>query len=209
MTIDEEKRALRRSLLSRARRDPEQLERDSEQAQAHLLDSGELLPGEAIAIYRPLSSEVRTGLLARELPARGCSVVYPRVEEGARVLRFFRLGPRESPLPRSPLGIEEPEPDPAAEVLLERIAAFVLPGLAADLSGARLGRGRGHYDATLAAAPHALRSMLAFEDSLVARLPVGEHDARLDALCTESRLLRFPLRPGRPGREVLNGAGGG
>jgi 5-formyltetrahydrofolate cyclo-ligase len=219
MTIDDEKRALRRSLLARPRRPREALEAEAERAQARLLES-DLLPGgdsggeaggQAIALYRPLSSEVRTGRLEEELSARGCTVVFPRVEQGARVLQFFRFlrtGPAAVPEVRSPLGLDEPAPDPAAEVPLSRIAAFVLPGLAADPSGARLGRGRGHYDATLAAAPHALRLMLLFEDSLVARLPVGEHDARLDALCTGSRILRFPPRPERPGQGSRHGAGG-
>ena len=66
------------------------------------------------------------------------------------------------------------------------IAAFVVPGLAFDRAGGRLGWGRGHYDATLAAAsPAALRIGLAYERQLVPQVTREAHDMALHIIITE------------------------
>ena len=86
---------------------------------------------------------------------------------------------------RGPLAVFEPAGDP---VSLDEIDTLVVPALAVDLEGRRLGRGRGHYDATLAAFRG--RSIaLVFESQLVPEVPVGEHDRPIDAVCTEARLV--------------------
>jgi 5-formyltetrahydrofolate cyclo-ligase len=73
---------------------------------------------------------------------------------------------------------------------LSDIDLFVIPGLAFDASGGRLGRGRGYYDATLlAAGPRAARVGLAFDFQVVTAVPAFEHDARVAALATEERWL--------------------
>ena len=74
---------------------------------------------------------------------------------------------------------------PATEIDL-----VVVPGVAFDAAGRRLGRGRGHYDATLAGLPAgAARIGLAFELQLVPEIPEEPHDVRLDAVVTEARVL--------------------
>jgi 5-formyltetrahydrofolate cyclo-ligase len=77
----------------------------------------------------------------------------------------------------------------------------VVPGVAFSQDGHRLGRGGGHYDATLAQMPRAVRLGVAFEAQLVAELPREPHDAPLDAVVTESRVLLLPrVRRDPPGR---------
>ena len=71
-------------------------------------------------------------------------------------------------------------------VAVEEVAAFVVPGLAFDRAGGRVGWGRGHYDATLAAAsPGALRIGLAYECQLVEQVAREPHDAALHIIITE------------------------
>ena len=69
---------------------------------------------------------------------------------------------------------------------LARIELLVVPAIAADAAGRRLGRGKGHYDATLAA--YGGKSVALILDSqLVPEVPVGEHDRRVGAVCTDAR----------------------
>jgi 5-formyltetrahydrofolate cyclo-ligase len=107
-----------------------------------------------------------------------------------RVLAFHTL---TGATRRGPLGVEEPAADGPPATLSE-VDLFILPGLAADPDGHRLGRGRGYYDATLAAAPHALGVMVLFDSGLVPEVPVGDHDVQVDAVCTDSRLLLCSAR---------------
>ncbi len=69
---------------------------------------------------------------------------------------------------------------------------FVVPGLAFDPRGARLGRGRGWYDRALDAHRGGVRLGLGFDFQVVAALPEAPWDVRMHAVVTESRLLGDP-----------------
>jgi 5-formyltetrahydrofolate cyclo-ligase len=186
-TIDERKRALRVAMRERRCAMPtEERERSSRAAQERLARSPLAAAAQIIGVYASLPTEVSTDALARALAADGKLVCYPAVRDDVRALDFreasatFRLGA---------LGVREPR---GAAVELSRIELFVGPAVAVDLDGQRLGRGRGHYDATLAtAAPRALRVALVFDWQLVDEVPVDGRDERMDAVCTDSRLIRI------------------
>ena len=144
-----------------------------------------------VALYAPKGSEVDTLALDENLRARGARVVYPRVVDGARVLEFHEAAPAR--LIASRFGLREPRADWRDVVGLVEIDAFVVPGVAFDRAGGRLGFGRGHYDATLAAAsPRALRAGLAFEIQIVDDVPREAHDVGLDVVVTETASYRAP-----------------
>jgi len=184
-SVDDRKRALRAHVKGACRRPGPAVEAASTAAQRLLLASGLLSGARTIALYRALPSELQTAGLAQALEQAGARVVYPVVQDAERVLAF---APPEGPLRKGALGIEEPAVD-ASRVPLSALDLLVVPGLAGDSGGRRLGRGRGHYDATLRAAPQALAVLLIFDAGLVPEVPVGDHDAQVDAVCTESRLL--------------------
>ncbi len=98
----------------------------------------------------------------------------------ARVVGLYRALPTECGL-----GIEDPT---GAPVALDEIDLLVVPAIAVDARGRRLGRGKGHYDATLLAS-RAFSVALVFEAQLVPSVPVGEHDRPVSAVCTEARLI--------------------
>jgi 5-formyltetrahydrofolate cyclo-ligase len=175
VTLEERKAALREEVRRRALGTPEA----SRAAQERLLASGELKG--TVGLYRALPSECGTELLASALGDRAC---FPCVLPGRAELAFRRAGGAWT---RGALGVLEPDGEPVA---LNEINVLVVPALAVDLAGRRLGRGRGHYDATLVACGG--RSVaLVFESQLVPEVPVGEHDRPVDVICTEARLVRL------------------
>jgi 5-formyltetrahydrofolate cyclo-ligase len=142
-----------------------------------------LAAGAVVALYSAKGSEVDAARIDRFARARGLVVAYPRVIGETRTLGFHAVTPDE--LAPSRFGLREPSAD-APRVAVEDIAAFVVPGLAFDRSGWRVGWGRGHYDATLAAAsPEALRIGLAFECQLIEQVPREPHDVALHIIITE------------------------
>ena len=136
-----------------------------------------------IALYAPKGSEVDTTAIDEALRARGVTVAYPRVVGDERLLAFHRATPGE--LAASRFGLREPVDDEATRVPLDQIAAFIVPVLAFDRDGGRIGWGRGHYDTTLAAAPSAMRVGLAFACQLVEHIAHEPHDIRLHHVITE------------------------
>jgi 5-formyltetrahydrofolate cyclo-ligase len=150
---------------------------------ASTLLQGRLAPGAVIALYAAKGSEVDTARIDGVARGHGWRVAYPRVSASARSLTFHTVGLDE--LAPSRFGLREPSAD-ALAVGLDQIAAFVVPGLAFDRGGGRIGWGRGHYDATFAAAPPAaLRVGLAFECQLVEHVAREPHDVALHIIITE------------------------
>lgn len=137
-----------------------------------------------VALYAPIGSEVDTSAIDNQLRRAGIAIVYPRVSDGTTVLDFHQARPEQ--LVASRFGLREPVPQTHTLVELAAIEAFVVPGLAFDRGGWRIGWGRGHYDATLAAArSDALRIGIGFDCQVIDDLPREPHDARLDYVVTE------------------------
>jgi 5-formyltetrahydrofolate cyclo-ligase len=195
--MNERKRALRsEAIAARARLG------HGERAAAALAFAARIdeVPGfraaRVLAVYAPLGTEADPTALALRAAARGATLLYPRVRRGDRRLAFAPGTP--GALVVGPLGALEP-PAGVAEAPLDAVDAVVVPCLACSPDGLRLGRGGGYYDATLPAMPRALRVGVAFEVQLVPALPGEPHDARLDALVTERRVLLFEREPRAPG----------
>ena len=178
------KPATRRTLLSR--RDALTVEERAAGSQAiadrvHGTIRG-FAPGRVIALYAAKGSEVDPLHIDDDARAHGLTVVYPRIAAG-RELTFHAVERRQ--LVASRFGLREPAAD-APAVELARIAAFIVPGLAFDREGGRMGWGMGHYDATFAAAAsEAMRIGLAFECQIVERVPREPHDQLLHMIVTE------------------------
>jgi 5-formyltetrahydrofolate cyclo-ligase len=145
-----------------------------------------------VGLYAAIGAEVDTEEVARLAGAAGKRVAFPRIVPSQRALAYATCAPAE--LVAGPAGTREPPPA-APDVQLAELDLVVVPGVGFDARGRRLGRGRGHYDATLSALPPlAARVALAFELQIVAEIPAEPHDAPLDAVVTEARVL-FPLTP--------------
>jgi 5-formyltetrahydrofolate cyclo-ligase len=181
---------------ARAALDPSDVTRRSDAAAARLLDLPQVRAARRVALYAPIlaANEIRTAAIHTGLAARGAAVAYPRVHAPGAPLTFHAVAD-PADLVVSGLGI--PQPDPASSALaLTDIEVFVVPGLAFDELGERLGWGRGHYDRTLARAPAALRVGYAYQIQIVPRVPVGAGDERVDLVVTESAVL-VPSPPRR------------
>jgi 5-formyltetrahydrofolate cyclo-ligase len=187
------KNALRRS-MRRLRRKvaPADALRAGAAAADHLLRAPEcqVLVGDGalVAVYASLPEEIPTGPLSDELRARGVVLAYPRVVAGQKRLSFHRVADPDELRP-GVLSIPEPPAD-APVVPIEHIGLFVVPGLAFDPAGNRLGFGAGHYDITLTDNPHALRVGMAYEFQVVERVPAGPGDARMGLLVTDAGVRR-------------------
>jgi 5-formyltetrahydrofolate cyclo-ligase len=195
------KQLFRRRL--RALRDqvpPADAVRAAQAAAAHALALPELAAARTVALYAGLGSELDPAPLAAALAGRGVALAYPRVVAGDRCLAFHRLSIDRAAgasavavdrgLQPGSFGIREPDSG-APEVPLAAIDLFVLPGIGFDRRGGRLGWGRGHYDATLALVPSALRVGYGYGCQLVDEIPVDELDLPLDILITEDGIHRF------------------
>lgn len=157
----------------------------SSQAIAATLASLPVLAGAAeIACYLSLPAELAMADFIAACHRRGTRVCVPAWHAADKTYRLVRCAPDE-PLVSGPFQVLEPaqqQPVPPAAV-----QAVVLPGLAFDRRGGRLGYGGGHYDRLLAAcAPDVLKIGVCCAWQVVDDdLPLTEHDVRVNLLVTD------------------------
>lgn len=140
--------------------------------------------GLPIACYASRSGEPPTQDVRRALRDAGAEVVLPRVEGSALV---WCIDDDNTQWETSSMGIQEPVGAPV-EV---QPAAWIIPALAIDEDGYRLGQGGGFYDRTLHGLPHDGRGpiiALIFEEELMHEVPREEHDSRVDIVVTPERV---------------------
>jgi 5-formyltetrahydrofolate cyclo-ligase len=160
---------------------------DSLQVQARLLGLPEFAVAACLALYSPIANEVFTEAVFDAARQLGKRIAYPRVA-GAE-LEFFAVEDRRELGPGT-FGVLEPKG--GRQVPLAAIDLVVIPGVAFDLHGHRLGYGKGFYDRTFGAeSDKPLLAGFAFELQVMERLPKERHDVRLDLLITEERVVDF------------------
>jgi len=186
------KRSLRESI---ARRRRSMLEREREviggRVSSQVLAMPELERAERVAMYVALPDEVPTQVLYDALRRRGCVVLLPRC--AADSLRFARVDDLGVLRPGR-YGVLEP-PAEALEAEPGRNDLVLVPGVAFDTDGGRLGRGRSLYDRTLARlAARPLLFGVAYDFQIVESVPMGPHDQRVDGIVTERGVVRVRSR---------------
>jgi len=140
----------------------------------HHLRSSELWKSTRVVFgFAPLPGE--PDWLGEDLPAHKL-LAYPRIAED-RMLFFFIASTFEV----GAFGAKEPVGGAAAPPP----DLVLVPGLAFDLTGARLGRGKGFYDRWLGANPAVKTLGVCFKCQILENLPAESHDARVDAILTE------------------------
>ena len=141
--------------------------------------------GATVAGFWPIGDEIDLCPLLRALSARGHPLVLPVTPRRGERLRFRRWHPG-APLRPEPFGTFAPEgPEAEPDVLLVPLLAF-------DRAGRRLGYGGGFYDRTLAALPGAIALGCAYAAQEIPEVPAGPHDIRLPVIATEQDVIRCP-----------------
>lgn len=141
----------------------------------------------SVLIYSPLPGEPDTSFLATAAMGAKPRFLYPRIQ--GESLGLY------SPVPGSewhvgPFGLMEPDPETWTPWPLEKLDCAVLPGLAFDVNGGRLGRGRGYYDRLLGNPRfRGIRIGITWEDRIVPEVPREAHDVPVHLIVTESRIL--------------------
>ena len=135
-----------------------------------------------ILTYHPLQNEVDLLPLLDEENAK--EWIFPRVDGESLSLHCWAP---HAPWLKGAFDIREPNPQHWEEVDIETIDLALIPGLAFDRNGGRLGRGKGFYDRLLASEGfRALKIGIITERFLLAGIPTESHDIGMDLVVTES-----------------------
>ncbi|MFE1369352.1 5-formyltetrahydrofolate cyclo-ligase [Streptomyces anulatus] len=188
------KSSLRRELLAaRALLTKEDAARTAAVLAEAALRVPELADARTVAAYVSVGREPGTRALLEALRGRGVRVLLPVLLADNDLDWAAYEGPEHLlPAGRGLLEPDGPRLGPAAVLDAD---AVLLPGLAVDGAGMRLGRGGGSYDRVLArltaAGAHPALVVLLYDDEVVARVPSEPHDHPVDAVVTPAGARRF------------------
>lgn len=184
------KRTLRQQILARRRAlSHDQWRASSQMAQQKLFSLKEFVQAHCIALYAPAHNETDTAGILAEAFAAGKRVLYPAVCDDRMVFRQVEgLGN----LAEGCFGILEPCPT-GCDHQADEPDLIVVPGVAFDLSGHRIGYGKGFYDRFL---QHPGRKAhlvgLCHDFQLIdGAIPAEGHDIRMDLIVTDQRIVRI------------------
>ncbi|PWM26624.1 MAG: 5-formyltetrahydrofolate cyclo-ligase [Oscillospiraceae bacterium] len=136
-----------------------------------------------LLIYVSSPIEVQTSEMIAHALANGKRVAVPRCVPGTREMEFYFIE-GEQDLSPGAFGIPEPVPDPAKKLTDWSGCFCVVPALACDRRGFRLGYGGGYYDRFLRAFP-GTKAVILYKKCLVNHLWHGRYDVAVDLIVTE------------------------
>ena len=142
-----------------------------------------------ILVTLPFRNEWDSRRIVVHALAQGKTVVSPRVDPSARMLTLHRIVDLARDVAPGYRDIPEPLSHCPA-VAADAVDWVLVPGVAFDAHGRRLGYGGGYYDRLLPLLPsRAPRIAAAFEAQIVPAVPFGPHDLTVDAIVTEARIV--------------------
>ena len=184
-SLNNDKTTLRQQVRGRLRAlSAEQLRPDSQRVCERLLTLPVWKQARIVLLFAPLRDEPDIGPVISVALQEGKEVSLPKLDPAGF---SYHASPIKSLEDLSPgkFGILEPRHTSAA-MALNRLDLVLVPGVAFDTLGGRLGRGKGYYDRLLAAV-NGLKCGVAFDEQIVDVVPVGPMDVRLNCIVTPTR----------------------
>lgn len=177
--MNDEKRALRKRIKEMKRQfSDKELESMSLHTVSRLLAHPAVVNAETILMYYSLADEVNTHEAVDALVRSGKTVLLPRVIDGENM--EIRIYESRDDLAPGHYGIMEPTGK--LYTCYENIDIAVVPGMAFDAAGHRLGRGKGYYDRFLPKATHAYKIGVCFDFQKRAAIPADDFDVTMDCV---------------------------
>ena len=117
-------------------------------------------------------------------------VVLPLKNADAKKINLYKVDNINSHLQEGMDGILEPDPQQCKAVPVDCIDIAIIPGIAFDEKGGRIGPGDGFYDRLIPSLPITTRKVaLAFDDQVITHVPTESHDRYVDIIITENRII--------------------
>jgi len=183
----------KREARARARQARDGVEQAERRAAAHelaytLLALPELTGARVILAYAALPNELDPAPAIWRLRKRGVRIAYPRIEApGVLGMHFVD---HEVELVPGPFGLAQPS-EHARRAAHSLIDAVIVPGVAFDVQGTRLGYGGGYYDRLLPMCrPDCMRIGVGFDGQVLDHIPAEYHDECVDVVVTPMRVIR-------------------
>jgi 5-formyltetrahydrofolate cyclo-ligase len=162
----------------------------SKQANARVIELPEFARARCVVAYCAMHKELDPAELLAHAASLGKRVGLPRVDDERLQLHEYSPQGLPAALEESGFGMLEPLAS-APRIDPAEVDLIIVPALALDGAGQRLGYGRGFYDRLLPTLPHAFRVGVAYAFQVVPEIPATTHDVPMHCVISDARTFRI------------------
>lgn len=191
MDVSQQKKILRKKMLEiRSQFSPERVHEHSIKISNHAIEQPFYQQAQTLLCYMAFRNEVDVSKVMEDAWQQGKRVLLPRVNPADRTMKCIQVE-KFSDLQSGAYGIMEPLDDPSRMIPPTEIDLVIVPGVAFDSQGYRLGYGGGYYDRFFSSPSiRPIRVGVSFPEQLVADVYPESHDQRMDFVITSTKVLR-------------------
>ncbi len=189
--ISEKKREITNNIISKIEAfEEDDLSQKQLNIENRLFEFANFLEAGITLFYITRSSEVETINIIKRALADGKKVALPLVDREENKTTIFKVDNPDKDLVKNDEGVLEPDPKKCKALLLDQIDIAIVPGLAFDEKGGRIGIVDNFYDKFIAKLPVTTRKVaLAFEEQVVTVVPADSRNKHIDIIITDKRTI--------------------
>jgi 5-formyltetrahydrofolate cyclo-ligase len=158
--------------------------------ESRLFAFANFLESKIALLYLSGNLEVQTDSIIQKAYSYNKIVVLPAFDPENYKMKLMKVDAFEQELIPGPRGVLEPDASRCKVVPMDRIDIAILPGLAFDEKGGRIGMGTGYYDRLIPRLDITTRKVaLTFEEQIIPQVPMESHDRHVDIIITDKRII--------------------
>jgi len=162
----------------------------SRQIMNHLFDFANFLEAKIVLFYMNVNSEVVTEAMIQKAMDYEKGIILPWIDQKKKAIVPLKIDDLSRDVQPGYRNIPEPIPQRCKAMPFEQIDLAIMPGIAFDERGGRIGHGTGFYDRLIPKLDVTTRKVaLAFECQIVPQIPMEPHDRYIDIIITEKRII--------------------
>ena len=168
----------------------EELEKKQEIIENNFMEFANFMESRTALLYTGTSGEVSTSeIIKRSLDIKK-EIALPAISDSKHSIRLLKINNYDKDLVKRKLNILEPNPKICKKIAIDQIDIAVIPGLAFDEKGGRVGHGRGFYNRLITKLPETTRKIsLAFEEQIVNQIHMESRKYSVDIIITDKRVI--------------------
>jgi 5-formyltetrahydrofolate cyclo-ligase len=160
------------------------------QIENRIFDFANFLEANIVLLYINTASEVNSQQIIAKCFGYNKIVILPAFDTDTHETKLMKVDNLDTDLKPGPRGILEPDENRCNVVPIECIDIAIIPGVAFDEKGGRIGCGEGYYDRLIPKLSITTRKVaLAFETQIIRQIQMEPHDKHVDIIITEKRII--------------------
>ncbi|MBC2705231.1 5-formyltetrahydrofolate cyclo-ligase [Desulfobacula sp.] len=168
----------------------EELLEKYEEIETKLFKFANFLEAQLIFLYTPTSNEIPTERIIKKALQIEKGVVLPVFTDAKNAIKLYKINKYNKDLVTSANDILEPDIEKCKKILVEDIDIAIIPGLAFDDKGGRIGFGNNFYTKLITKLPETCRKVaLAYEDQIVDQIQMESRKFTVDIIITDKRVI--------------------